>query len=59
MQIFIFRSVCMKLVDLHMNLYQEAALSLMQEFGDSCLKTLTYDNIKPRVHNLGCMYPLG
>ena len=34
----IFRSVCIKLVDLRMNLYQEAALSLMQEFGDSCLK---------------------
>ena len=40
MQIFIFRSVCIKLVDLRMNLYQEAALtlSLTQEFGDSCLK---------------------
>jgi len=35
MQIFIFRSVCIKLVDLSMNLYQEAALSLRQEFGDS------------------------
>ena len=33
-----FRSVCIKLVDLCMNLYQEAALSLSQEFGDSCLK---------------------
>jgi len=29
MQIFIFRSVCVKLVDLRMNLYQEAALSLV------------------------------
>jgi len=38
MQIFIFRSVCFKLVDLRMNLYQEAALSLSQEFGDSCLE---------------------
>jgi len=38
MQIFIFRSVCIKLIDLRMNLYQEAALSLMQEFGDPCLK---------------------
>ena len=38
MQIFIFRSVCIKLVDLRMNLYQEAALSLMQEFGDSRLE---------------------
>ena len=40
MQIFIFGSVYIKLVDLRMNLYQEAALSLMlmQEFGDSCLK---------------------
>jgi len=38
MQIFIFRSVFIKLVDLRMNLYQQAALSLMQEFGDSCLK---------------------
>ena len=38
MQTFIFRSVCIKLDDLRMNLYQEAALSLMQEFGDSCLK---------------------
>jgi len=30
----------MKLVDLRMNLYQEAALSLRQQefFGDSCLK---------------------
>ena len=37
MQIFIFRSVCLKLVDLRMNLYQEAALSLRQEFGDSYL----------------------
>jgi len=38
MQIFIFRSVCIKLVDLSMNLYQEVALSLSQQFGDSCLK---------------------
>jgi len=38
MQIFIFRSVCIKLVDLRMNLDHEAALSLSQEFGDSCLK---------------------
>jgi len=38
MQIFIFRSVFTKLVDLRMNLYQEAALSLRQEFGNSCLK---------------------
>ena len=38
MQIFIFRSVCIKLADLRVNLYQEAALSLTQEFGDSCLK---------------------
>ena len=38
MQIFIFRSVCIKLVDLRMNLYQAAALSLRQEFGHSCLK---------------------
>jgi len=38
MQIFIFRSVCIKLIDLRMNLYQEAALSLKQEFGDYCLK---------------------
>jgi len=38
MQIFIFRSVCIKLVDLRMNLYQVAALSLRQEFGNSCLK---------------------
>ena len=38
MQILIFRNVCIKLVDLRMNLYQEAALSLTQEFGDSCLK---------------------
>jgi len=30
MQIFIFRSVCIELVDLRMNLYQEAALSLSQ-----------------------------
>jgi len=33
-----FKSVCIKLVDLRMNLCQEAALSLSQEFGDSCLK---------------------
>ena len=32
------KCVCIKLVDLRMNLYQEAALSLTQEFGDSCLK---------------------
>ena len=38
MQIFIFRRVCIKLVDLRINLYQEAALSLRQQFGDSCLK---------------------
>jgi len=38
MQIFIFRSVCIKLADLRMNLYQEVALSLRQEFGDSCLQ---------------------
>jgi len=31
----LFSEVC---VDLRMNLYQEAALSLRQEFGDSCLK---------------------
>ena len=37
MQIFIFRSLCIKLVDLRMNLYQEAALSFKM-FGDSCLK---------------------
>jgi len=37
MQNLIFRSVCIKLVDLRMNLYQEAALSLRQEFGDSFL----------------------
>ena len=35
---FLFKSVYTKLVDLCMNLYQEAALSLRQEFGDSCLK---------------------
>jgi len=38
MQILIFRSVCIKLVDLHMNLYQDVAPRLGQEFGDSCLK---------------------
>jgi len=38
MQIFIFKSVCIKPVDLRMNLYKEAALSLRQLFGDSCLK---------------------
>jgi len=38
MLIFIFSSVCIKLVDLRMNLYQEATLSLMQEFGGSCFK---------------------
>jgi len=37
MQIFVFRSVCIKLVDICMNLYQVAALSLKQEFGYSCL----------------------
>jgi len=35
---FYFISVCIKLVDLRMNLYQEAPLSLRQEFGDYCLK---------------------
>ena len=35
---FLFSEVCIKLVDLRMNLYKEAALSLTQEFGDSCLK---------------------
>ena len=38
MQIFVFRRVCIKLVDLRINLYQETALSLSQGFGDSCLK---------------------
>jgi len=37
MQIFIFRSLCIKLVDLRMNLHQEAALSF-KKFGDPCLK---------------------
>jgi len=37
MQIFIFGSVCINLVDLRMNLYQQEALSLMQEFGDPAL----------------------
>jgi len=34
---FYFRSLCIKLVALRMNLYQEAALSF-QKFGGSCLK---------------------
>ena len=39
MQIFIFRSVCIKLVDLRMNLYQELKqlCALRQEFGHKSL----------------------
>jgi len=33
-----FRSLCIELVALRMNLYQEATLSL-KKFGDPCLKT--------------------
>jgi len=34
---FYFRSLCIKLVALRMNLYHEAALSF-KKFGDPCLK---------------------
>jgi len=56
---FYFRSLCIKLVALRMNLCHEAALSF-KKFGHPALSTnlsLT-PNIKPRVYNLGCMYPL-
>jgi len=55
---FYFRSLCIKLVVLRMNVYQEAALSF-KKFCDSALNpnlSLT-PYIKPRVHNLGGMYP--
>ena len=57
---FYFKGPCIKLVALRMNLYQEIALSF-KKFSDPALnpKLSLTPNPKPKVHNLGYMYPLG
>jgi len=57
---FYFRSLCIKLVALRMNLYQEAVLvsTILVTTAINPNLNLT-SNLKPRVHNLGTCTPRG